>query len=239
MNPEFTRKPHLNLPTHAGTMSNGSRINKPTFVNQRAGTPAPNLHPSFETTPYNNSAQSFMFPMYNTFVANTTNPIGRTDNPRKRGTTGLAGNGSNQNGAGYAPPPMSPYRMEQLGLISGNSQSFPYLSSQLYGDGMLDFHRPAYYGINMGNPETYEQGASIDNSDPSSQESVIPLRTPDQERQRQTTRDRDRIMNSARAVSHAQQMANDRLARQRLRNATMRGQRQQMMVGAGGGAGRI
>lgn len=209
-NPEFTRQPRQTLPVHTGQAGNGSRPNRPTIVNQKCGTPAPNLFPSFETTPYNNSAQSEVFPLFTTFVQNTVNPIGRTTNAPHMGATGLAGNGSNQNGAGYKPLNKSPYRLSQLGAISGKTQEFPYLTSQLYADGMVDYHRTPYYGINQGDEETYKQGTDIPMGMPSYQQSVTPLNTPAQERAT--------MYRSAQAVNVAQQMAVNRLNANRIYN---------------------
>ena len=211
MNPHFNREPQLNLPTQTGSQGNGGKPNRPTIVNQKPGTPAPNLFPSFDSTPYNNSAQSSMFPLFNTYVQNTINPIGRTDYAPHMGSVGLAGNGSNQNGAGYKPLNKSPYNVGSLGAISGVSQEFPYLTSQLYADGMVNFHHPVYYGINKGEEETYSQGTDLPRGMPSSQSSIMNLRTPDQERAMLT-----RAMNTVDTTRDvASRMASGR------RNATM------------------
>jgi len=209
MNPEFSRQPPLNLGTRVGNAANGSKVNRPTIVNQRCGTKAPNLFPSFETTPYNNSAQSFSFPLFNTFVENTVNPIGTVTNPPGSGNTGLSGNGSNQNGAGYKPLDKS-YRLSQLGAISGPNQTFPYLTSQMYPQGMINFHHPVYYGINQGEPETYTNGVDIPRGMPSQQISIQPHMTPAQERATQ--------YRSANAVNVAQRYAVNRLAANRIYN---------------------
>ena len=209
MNPEFSRQPRLNLPTNQGNSGNGGQPNRPTLVNQRCGTPAPNLFPSFKTTPYNNSATPDTFPLFNTFVQNTVNPIGRTNHAPHQGNFGNAGNGNNQSGAGYKPLPMN-YRLSQLGAISGKTQEFPYLTSQLYPNSMLNFHHPVYYGVNQGDPETYTQGTDMPRGSATSQQSVMPLRTPAQERAT--------MYRSGHVVNTAQAMAVNRLNTQRSNN---------------------
>ena len=207
-NPEFHREPRLNLPTMAGNAGNGGQpIARPVVVNQKCGTPAPNLFPSFETTRYNNSARPDTFPLFPTYVQNTVNPIGRTNHAPHQGNFGNAGNGSNQSGAGYKPLEKSPYKLSQLGAISGKTQEFPYLTSQLYPNSMLNFHHPVYYGINQGDPETYTQGTDMPRGSATSQQSVMPLRTPAQERAT--------MYRSAQVVNTAQAMAVNRLNTQR------------------------
>ena len=209
-NPEISREPRQTLPVHTGQASSGSRVNRPTIVNQKCGTPAPNLFPSFETTPYNNSAQSQTFPLFNTFLENTVNPIGVTTNAPHMGSIGLASNGSNKNGAGYKPLNKSPYRLSQLGAISGNTQEMPYLTSQLYANGMVEYHRTPYYGINQGDEETFIQGTDIPRGQPSSQQYVTPIRTPAQERAT--------MYRSAQPVNVAQNYAVNRLNANRIYN---------------------
>ena len=209
MNPEFSRQPRLNLPTKTGNAGNGGQPNRPTLVNQRCGTPAPNLFPSFKTTPYNNSATPDTFPLFNTFVQNTVNPIGRTNHAPHQGNFGNAGNGNNQSGAGYKPLPMN-HRLSQLGAISGKNQTFPYLTSQLYADGMVNFHHPVYYGVKQGDPETYSQGIDMPRGMGSSQQSVTSVDTPAQER--------STMYRSAQAVNAAQRMSVNRINDKRMRD---------------------
>jgi hypothetical protein len=206
MNPEFTRQPRQTLPVHTGQASNGGRPNRPTIVNQKCGTPAPNLNPSFETTPYNNSMQSQIFPVFTTFVENTVNPIGRTNNAPHMGATGLAGAGTNSYGAGYKPLNKSPYNLNTLGAISGKTQEFPYLTSQLYAQGMIDYHATPYYGINQGDEETYIQGTDIPRGMASISRSVAPVN----------------------AVNTAQRMAVNRLNANRIYNQRDAQDRRQM-----------
>jgi len=220
MNPEFSRQPRQTLPVHTGQASNGGKPNRPTIVNQKCGTPAPNLHPSFETTPYNNSMQSQIFPLFTTFVQNTVNPIGRTNNAPHMGATGLAGAGTNSNGAGYKPLNKSPYNLNTLGAISGKTQEFPYLTSQLYSQGMIDYHATPYYGINQGDEETYIQGTDIPRGMASISRSVAPVNTPAQERAT--------MYRSAQAVNTAQRMAVNRLNANRLYNQRDAQDRRQM-----------
>ena len=203
--PEFHREPRLNLPTMGGNAGDGSNSSakQRRITNQKCGTPAPNLFPSFKTTRYNNSATPDTFPLFPTYVQNTVNPIGTTTRPPNQGNFGMAGSGSNQSGAGYKPREKSPYKLSQLGAISGKTQEFPYLTSQLYPNSMVDFHHPVYYGVNQGEPETFTQGTDMPRGSATSQQSVMPHNTPAQER--------ERMYRSAQAVNQAQSMAVNRL----------------------------
>jgi hypothetical protein len=138
------------------------------------------------------------------------NPIGTTTRAPRQGNFGNSGNGSNQSGAGYKPLQKSPYKLSQLGAISGKTQEFPYLTSQLYPNSMLNFHHPVYYGINQGDPETYTQGTDMPRGAATSQRSVMPRNTPAQERAT--------MYRSAQAVNTAQAMAVNRLKADRVLN---------------------
>lgn len=166
MNPSFRIERKQYLPTETGNAGNGSNVNTPTIPKQKFGTRTPNLNPSFRSTPYNNNAISYNFPLYanksNIYNKRLTNSIGKSSfGSNGLGNTGLAGNGNNQNGAGYRPLKKTPYKVNSLGAISGISQSFPYNRNGLYPDGLMQMSRPAYTQVNEGLQEGIGQGVNI------------------------------------------------------------------------------
>ena len=126
-----------------GNAGNGSNPNPPTIPENPSTTmPRVNLSKEFVIGGYNNHLESFNFPQFSkTWEDNyySNNPIGITkwtDDPG--GLIGVAGNGDNQNGAGYSPNDWSPYNVQSLEVAAGSSQSYPYNENDIYLDGGVE-----------------------------------------------------------------------------------------------------
>jgi hypothetical protein len=173
MNIPFKREQQSRFQTQMGNAGNGGRPNPPTIPNNPTGMrPRVNFSKEFIIGGYNNNLESFVSPTnFNKYWNNnfnTNNPIGlgkKFSTPG--GAVGVAGNGSNQGGAGYSPNRWSPYDVSSLGVSGGTSQSFPYNPNDIYIDGGVRRVWSLQNNINDGSPQDVVNGeidkmASVD-----------------------------------------------------------------------------
>ena len=141
MNIPFTKEQQLRFQTQMGNAGNGGQPNPPTIPDNPTGMrPRVNFSKEFIIGGYNNQLESYVsstnFNKYWTDNFYSNNPIGigkKITSPG--GLVGVAGNGDNQNGAGYTPNRWSPYDVSSLGVSGGTSQTYPYNDNDIYLDG--------------------------------------------------------------------------------------------------------
>lgn len=145
-----------------GNAGNGGNPNPPTIpLNPSSTMPRVNLSKDFIIGGYNNNLESFVSPtnFSETWDDNyySNNPVGITkwtDAPG--GLIGVAGNGDNQNGAGFTPNAWEPYDVNSLGAIAGSSQSYPYDKNSIYLDGGVERVWKFTDNLNEGAPQSVE-----------------------------------------------------------------------------------
>jgi hypothetical protein len=141
MNIPFRNEQKPFFQNQMGNAGNGGRPNPPTIPPNPSGIrPRVNFSKEFIIGGYNNNLESYVSPTnFNQYWNDnfySNNPIGigkKISSPG--GLVGVAGNGDNQNGAGYTPNRWSPYNVSSLGVSGGTSQSFPYNDNDIYIDG--------------------------------------------------------------------------------------------------------
>ena len=151
--------------TQMGNAGNGGRPNPPTIpLNPPASRPRVDLSKDFVIGGYNNQLESFNFPRFSKTWDDkvySNNPVGFSGwKGAVGGDTGVAGNGDNQNGAGYTPSPWSPYRVESLGVSGGSSQSYPYNKNDLFLDGGTQRVWNNMDNVNEGEPQSVQNGVT-------------------------------------------------------------------------------
>jgi hypothetical protein len=144
----------IEIQSRNGNAGNGGRPNPPTIIPQKPGSfPRVKLNPQFRIGEYNNAEQSFHFPQFNQYwkqQRNTNNPI----NPEGWSNTGglkIGGQGgNNKSGAGYTTKNWDRFKLSQLGVRGGTSQSFPYNSNAMTLTGGVHEVWPDSQNVNIG-----------------------------------------------------------------------------------------